>query len=313
MKTIASIGSIVIDLAVTTPRVPITGENILAHSFKMGPGGKGANAATALARAGARALLVGCVGNDDFGRFELAALKEYNVETGAVQIVNAGTAIAVIMVDDNGENTILVVMGASNLLTPELVEQALMPHRDTLNMLLIDFEIPEEAVAAAVRFGKQYNIPTLVDAGPPRTFAPATWKDCTIISPNVLEAATLVGYPVENDDDALRACRDLLAQGPQAVVLKRGAAGSLLVTREETLYVPGFKVNPVDTTGAGDAFTAMLAISYAEGRPLRECVLRGNAAGAIAVTRFGTMPAMPYSSEVEAFLAEHAKEVQISG
>ncbi len=313
MKTIASIGSIVIDLAVTTPRVPITGENILAHSFQMGPGGKGANAATALARAGARALLVGCVGNDDFGRFELAALKQYNVETEAVQIVEAGTAIAVIMVDDNHENTILVVMGASNLLTAERVEQALMPHRDTLDMLLIDFEIPEEAVAAAVQFGKQYHIPTLVDAGPPRTFAPATWKDCTIISPNALEAATLVGYPVENDEDALRACRDLLAQGPQAVVLKRGAAGSLLVTREETLHVPGFKVNAVDTTGAGDAFTATLAISYVEGRPLREAVLRGNAAGAIAVTRFGTMPAMPYQIEVEAFLVERAKEGQISG
>ncbi len=302
MKTIASIGSVVVDLIVSTPRVPITGENLLAHSFKIGPGGKGANAAAAVAKLGARAMLVGCVGNDEFGRLELSSLERYGVNTRAVQKVDADTAVAIIMVNDEHENTILVVLGASNLLTAARVEQSLAPYWGTLDLIIVDFEIPEEAVAAAVRLGYEHQVPVLVDAGPPRPYEPETWGHATILSPNASEASEMVGYPVETDEASLRAARDLLAKGPSSVVLKRGAAGALLVSRDETLMVPGFKVEAVDTTGAGDAFTAMLALSVTEGRPLREAVLRGNAAGALAVTRWGTMPAMPDRAEVESFL-----------
>ncbi len=306
MITIASVGSIVVDLAVSTPRVPLTGENFVAHSLHIGPGGKGANAAAAIAKLGARSLLVGKVGDDDFGRLELKALNAESVDTSCVGIdLNVQTSTAVIMVNDQHENTILVIMGANNAVDEQYIIQALTPQASTLNAIIVDFEIPESAVAATVRFGKEHHIPVIVDAGPPRQFDPATWRDATILSPNEHEAAAMVGYAVDTDEAAERAARQLLAYGPRAVVLKRGAAGALLMTADETFGLPVFPVEALDTTGAGDAFTAMFTLAMLEGKPLREALRWGSAAGALATTRVGTMPALPTRADVETFLAAH--------
>ena len=302
---IAIVGSIIADLAVRTPRVPDVGENILAQSFTVGPGGKGANAAVAVARSGAEAVLVGCVGDDDFGRMELTRLRQEGVDVAGVTVdPQAATGVAIILVDAQGENTILVVNGANDHVDAAAVSRALEPHRPTLDGILINFEIPEPAVAAAVRFGQDLRIPTVVDAGPPRAYAPPTWADCTILTPNTLETATLVGYPIHDEPAARQAARQLLAAGPQAVVLKLGARGALLLTRDVEVHVPAFPVEVVDTTGAGDAFSGTLAVATAEGLPLEEAVRRANAAGALTVTRFGTLPAMPTRQEVDLFLAD---------
>ncbi len=304
MPTIAVVGSIITDLAVFTPRLPRRGENILAHRLQIGPGGKGANAAVAATRLGAQTILVGRVGDDDFGHNELAALRAEGVDTDAVGIdPEAQTGVAFIMVDDEGENTILVVIGANNRLLPEHVEAGLAPHWDRLDAMLVNFEVPEATVAAAIRAAHAHGVPVVVDAGPPRPYGPDVWGQATVISPNALEAATLVGHPVEDDAGAEAAARELLAAGPQAVVLKRGAAGALLATREGIERIPSFPVDVVDTTGAGDAFSGALVVAMAEGKPLPEAVRFANAAGALAVTRAGTMPAMPTRADVEAFLA----------
>lgn len=304
MPTIAVVGSIITDLAVTTPRLPARGENILAHRLQIGPGGKGANAAVAAARLGARAVLVGRIGDDDFGRQELAALRAAGVDTSAVSIdPTAQTGAAIILIDDTGENTILVVIGANDTLTPAHVEAGLAPHWDALDAILINFEVPAAAVAAAVRGAQIHGVPSIIDAGPPRAWGPEIWGNATVISPNELEAATLVGFPIANDADAEMAARLLLAAGPQAVVLKRGAAGALLVTGALLQHFPSFRVDVVDTTGAGDAFSAALTVSLAEGKALAETVRFANAAGALAVTRLGTLPAMPTRAETEALLA----------
>jgi ribokinase len=305
MTKIAVIGSLIVDLAVRTPRVPRLGENLLADSFAIGPGGKGANAAVAVARAGAETVLVGCVGDDDFGRMELGHLRQAGVDVGAVGVdPQAATAVAFIMIDAEGENTILVINAANDRLSAEAVRRALEAQRGTLDGILINFEIPEAAVAAGVRWGKDQGVPVIVDAGPPRPYVQATWAGCTILSPNTLETATLVGYPIHDDATAEQAARQLLAAGPQAVVLKRGARGALLLTADQELLVPAFPVAVVDTTGAGDAFSGTLAVAVAEGLPLEQAVRRANAAGALTVTRLGSMPAMPTRREVDAFLAE---------
>ncbi len=307
MISIASIGSIVVDLAVSTPRVPLTGENFVAHSLHIGPGGKGANAAAAIAKLGAHSLLIGKVGDDDFGRLELDALKRAGVDISSVGIdASVQTSTAIILVNDQSENTILVIMGANDAVSAAFIESALRPQAATLNAIIVDFEIPESAVAAVVRFGKAHNIPVIVDAGPPRQFDPATWRDAAVLSPNEHEAAAMVGYPVDTDEAARRAARQLLDQGPKAVLLKRGAAGALLMTAEETFALPAFAVDARDTTGAGDAFTAMFTVAMIEGKPLREAMRWGSAAGALATTRVGAMPALPDRAEVEAFLAAQA-------
>lgn len=308
MHAVAAVGSIMTDLAVFTPRLPQRGENLLAHRLQIGPGGKGANAAAAAVRLGARAVLVGAVGDDHFGREDLAALRREGVVADGVTIDReTSTGAAVILIDATGENTILVIIGANERLTPGMVESALAPHWATLDALLVNFEVPQEAVAAAVRGASGRGIPVLVDAGPPRTFPPEVWAAATVLSPNELEAATLTGRPMEDTAQAEAIARALLDAGPQAVVLKRGAAGALVATRDEVRHVPGFRVPVVDTTGAGDAFSAALLVAMAEGRDLMAAVRFASAAGALAVTRPGTLPAMPTRTEVEAFLAQRAE------
>jgi len=306
MTKIAIIGSIITDLTVLTPRVPERGENILAKRLQIGPGGKGANAAVAVARMGVESILIGRIGDDNFGSEELAALRAEGVNTDFVGIdpeVQTGTAV--VMVDDEGENTILVIIGANDRLTPEYVEAGLAPHWGDLDALLINFEVPEESVAAAIHAAHARGVPCVVDAGPPREFGADVWGEATVISPNALEAATLVGHPVESDVEVEDAAWELLAAGPQAVVLKRGSAGALLATSEGITHVPSFRVNALDTTGAGDAFSGALVVAIAEGKPLQEAVRIANAAGAITVTRVGTLSAMPARDEIEDFLAQH--------
>ncbi len=309
MKQIAVIGSIVIDLAVKTPHLPTRGETLLADNLKIGPGGKGANAAVAVQRAGGTAVLLGCIGDDDFGRMEMAALREEGVDVEAVAThPEASTGVGIAMIDADGENTILGVLGANDYLSADDVTQALALHRDTLDGILVNFEVPEPAVAAAVQLGIDYGIPVIVDAGPARPYTPDTWRDCTILTPNEQETETLVGYPVSDDATAERAARELLGMGPGAVVLHRGAHGALLVTPDDTIHIPSFSVDVVDTTGAGDAFSGALSVAVAEGLPLVDAIRRANAAGALAVTRLGTLPIMPTRQEVNTFLERQSEE-----
>lgn len=302
MTTVAVVGSIITDVAVLTPRLPRRGENLLAHRLQIAPGGKGANAAVAAARLGARAILVGRVGADYFGRQELDALRDEHVDITAVGVdPEAPTGTAIILVDDEGENTILVVLGANARVTPAQVAAGLGAHWAALNALLVNFEIPAAAAAVAVEEASSRGIPVIVDAGPPRPYGPEVWGRADVISPNELELATLVGHPV-NEQDQVSAARELLAAGPRAVVLKRGARGALVVTRDHAYAVPAFPVPVVDTTGAGDAFSGALAVALAEGKTLPDAVRFANAAGALATTRVGTLQVMPRRSEVEDLL-----------
>ena len=304
MKTvIATVGSIIFDLAVTTPRVPQRGENILGHSLKMGPGGKGANASAAVAKLGASSFLIGSIGDDSFGRMELAALKKAGVNVEGVMIDrDRSTGIAIIMIDDQGENTILVALGANASLTAEAAKTALAPLENKLDALLVNFEIPEPVVSAMIETGKDWGIPVVVDAGPPRSYSSETWKGATVVSPNRLEAEFLVGHPIEGEEQLRQSAAEILNLGPEAVVIKRGSEGALVCTSDELFNIPAFPVKPVDTTGAGDAFTGALTVGLAEGMGLREAVRFGSAAGAITVTRLGTLPVLPTRREVEDFL-----------
>ena len=250
-------------------------------------------------------MLLGCIGDDDFGRMEMAALQAEGVDVDAVTIhPEASTGVGIAMIDADGENTILGVLGANDYLSPDDVTQALALHQDTLDGILVNFEVPEPAVAVAVQMGVDYGVPVIVDAGPARPYTPETWRNCTILTPNEQETETLVGYPISDDATAERAARELLGMGPSAVVLHRGAHGALLVTPDDTIHIPSFSVDVVDTTGAGDAFSGALSVAVAEGLPLMDAVRRANAAGALAVTRLGTLPIMPTRQEVDAFLED---------
>jgi ribokinase len=171
-----------------------------------------------------------------------------------------------------------------------------------VDAVMVNFEIPEETVRAVVEAGHARGVPVIVDAGPPRHYAPETWCHASVLSPNRLETETLVGHALPDDAGLERAAQELLARGPAAIVLKLGARGALACTAAGNQWVPGYHVPVVDTTGAGDAFTAGLALALAEGRPLGEAVRFANAAGAVAVTRLGALSAMPTRQEVAALM-----------
>ena len=278
------------------------------RDFKMGAGGKGANAATAIVRMGGQALMVGCLGDDNLGEFELNALQAEGIDATAVALIpGASTDVVCVMVLDGGQNAVVAVIRTNLLLTGSAVAAALRPHWGTLDAILVNFECSQSAVAEATRLGRAHSIPVVVDAGPVRDYKPEVWRCATVLSPNVQEALILAGVEASRqpeDHTILHVARELLAAGPGALVVKLGDKGALLLTEKDELLVPAFPVEAVDTTGAGDAFTAALTLAIAQGTPLPEAIYRANAAGALATTRFGTMEAMPTQAEIDAFLSK---------
>jgi ribokinase len=307
MTKIAVVGSLTVDMALRTPRVPRPGDNVYGDDFRMGAGGKGANAATAIVRLGGEALMIGCLGDDNLGQFELTALQAEGIDATAVVIVpGASTDVVCVMVLDGGQNAVLAIIRTNLLLTGSAVAAALHPHWGTLDAILVNFECSRSAVAEAARLGKAHSIPVVVDAGPVRDYGAEVWSGATVLSPNVQEALTLAGVEATGppDDHTLRsAARQLLAAGPGAVVVKLGDKGALLLTEKDELLIPAFPVEAVDTTGAGDAFTAALTLALTEGTALPEAIYRANAAGALATTRFGAREAMPTQAEIDEFLS----------
>lgn len=308
MTKIAVVGSLSVDIAVQAPRVPRKGENLYGRDFRMGAGGKGANAATAIVRMGGDCLLVGCIGDDQLGNLELTTLQVEGVDTSAVVIVpGAPTDVVLVIVVDDGRNAVLAISQTNRLLTGPAVTAALRPHGLTLDGILINFECSPSAIVAAVRLGQEYEIPVVVDAGPVCQYDPTVWSGTTILSPNVQETLALAGVTATDspDDHSVReAARKLLAAGPEAVVVKMGGKGALLLTPEEELLVPAFSVAPVDTTGAGDAFSAALTLAFVHGAELPAAIRYANAAGALATTRFGALEAMPTAADLEKFLSD---------
>ncbi len=306
MTRIAVVGSLTVDMALQTPCVPRPGDNVYGHDFRMGAGGKGANAATAIVRMGGEALMIGCLGDDSLGELELTALRAEGVDATAVAIVpGASTDVVCVMVLDGGQNAVVAVIRTNLLLTGPVVAAALHPRWGTLDAILVNFECSESAVAEATRLGNLHGIPVVVDAGPIRDYGPQVWCGATVLSPNVQEALTLAGLEAipQPDDYTIRGvAHELLAAGPGAVVVKLGAKGALLLTPEDELLIPAFPVEAVDTTGAGDAFTAALTLALARGTLLPDAVYLANAAGALATTRFGAREAMPTQAEIDRFL-----------
>lgn len=308
------VGSLVVDMAMRTPRLPHRGDNIQALDFHIGAGGKGGNAAVAITRLGGEALVVGCVGDDRLGRFQIEALQAEGVDVSGITVVaGAHTAVAFVLVEENGQNAVLVANRTNELLTGQLVRSALAPHWSSLAALLVNFECAPDAVKTAIELGREHQIPVFVDPAPAQPYDATVWGGATVLIPNRSEAAALVGFELEDDTDIRGAARRLRAAGPAAVVLKLGSDGAYLLTADEDAFIQALAVDAIDTTGAGDAFTAAVIAASIEGCPWTAVIRFANAAGALATTRFGASVAMPTRHEVEALMARsHPQPPQTS-
>jgi ribokinase len=302
------VGSINMDLVVRLERLPRPGETLPGRDLRTSPGGKGANQAVAAARLGARVTMIGRVGDDRFGPRLSEALAAEGVSTEHVLVTEqCPSGAAVIGVEDSGQNAIMLVAGANGRLTPEDVCAREDVFR-TADVVLLQLEVTMETVEAAAMLARRHGVPVVLDPAPvPRGPLPRALGEVDVLTPNQTEAEGLTGAPVATAAEAERAARSLRDRGAKQVVVKLGEAGALLCDRDgRTALVPAERVDVVDTTAAGDAFTAALAIGLCRGLSLPEAVRLGCAAGTLATTRPGAQPAMPTGEEVERFLARSA-------
>jgi ribokinase len=307
---IAVIGSNMVDLVTYVNRMPIRGETVEAASFEMGHGGKGANQAVAAAKLGASVVMVTKVGDDMFADNTIRNLASFGVETKHVQRVRGrSSGVAPIMVEPSGENSILIVKGANNDLSPEDIERA-ADDLKTCDLILLQLEVPLETVYAAIAFGKQHGVKTLLNPAPATPELDAEKiRDVSFLIPNETELAILTGLPFQTDDEIAMAARTLMAKGVGTVIVTMGARGALLLTPTETKAIAPISVTPVDTTGAGDAFVGSFSRYFAAGLSLEAALDKAVRYAADSVTRRGTQKAYALEAEFDAFCAGLPKPI----
>lgn len=303
--TLIVFGSINIDLVATAPRLPVAGETLLGHDFFNAPGGKGANQAVASAQLGIPTYMVGRVGADSFGVELVNSLQASGVQTENVFLdKTVSSGVAMITVDVKGENQIIVIPGANGRVNHEDVER-LSPLLTEATALLLQFEIPIPAVIAAAKSAREAGVTVILDPAPVQSHLPdELYSLVDIITPNQLEAAQLVGFPVDGEESATKAAAVLRQRGVKNAIVKLGAKGVLCGTLEETFFIPAFDVHTVDTTAAGDAFNGGLAAALHEGLSLRQAVVWGAAAGALTATKLGAQPSLPNRLTFDEFLKQ---------
>ncbi|WP_435924360.1 ribokinase [Paenibacillus sp. DYY-L-2] len=289
MAKIVVVGSSSIDLVVTSSKRPGAGETVLGESFKTVPGGKGANQAVAAARLGASVTMIGRVGDDSFGQDILNNFKSNGVSTDYVEPVThmeSGTAHIILA---EGDNSIVVVKAANNEVSPEYIDRSINAFEGA-DMVLIQQEIPEETVTHVSRICRKNGIPLLLNPAPARALDDEVIENAAYITPNEHEANIL--FPGLHVSEALR-------KYPNKLFVTEGSRGVRYFDGNEEVLVPAYKVEAVDTTGAGDTFNAAFAVALAEGKPVRESVRFANRAASLSVTKFGAQGGMPTREEVE--------------
>jgi ribokinase len=298
---IVVVGSSNTDLVVKSPRIPAVGETVLGGDFIMVPGGKGANQAVAAAKLGARVQLVARLGHDAFGRHSLENFAAVGLDTTYVtSMPDTPSGVALITVDDEGNNAIVVAPGANAGLGCEDVRRAEADIRSA-DAVVAQLEVPLDAVECAARLAHDARVPFILDPAPARRLSPELLARVDVLTPNESEARILTGIEVTDVDSAGRAARELLTLGVKAVIVKMGARGCLLATNAVAEFIPAFEVEVVDTTAAGDAFTGSLAVGLAQGQSLRDAAVFATRVAALSVTKRGAQPSMPTLREVEAF------------
>lgn len=303
---IVVIGSLNMDMVVRTNRSPDAGETLIGQAFALSPGGKGANQAVAAARLGAEVSMIGRVGKDTFGSEMLEIIRNEGIHIEHISVSeHQATGVASIIIEEDGENRIIVVPGANIELTVEdiqALEAVISQTKIIVLQLEMDLAMSEQAIAIAHRKG----IPVILNPAPARVLKDEMLAQVSYLTPNETEAGILSGMTVDSAETAEQAARILLQKGVQNVIVTLGSKGALIVNAEGAKAVPGFPVKAVDTVAAGDSFNGALAQQLVLGKTLEEAVSFANAVGALAVGKEGAIPSLPQLSEVEQFLKRNS-------
>ncbi len=299
---LAVLGSINADHILNLAHFPRPGETVIGKQYQVAFGGKGANQAVAAGRSGADIAFIACVGQDDIGdriRKQLAADRIDVAPVAAVE--GESTGVALIFVNGEGENTIGIYAGANAALTPERVAQHQQVIADA-DALLMQLESPLDSVLAAARIAHQNQTRVILNPAPATALSDELLSLVDMITPNETEAQILTGVAVKTDEDAAKAAAVLHAKGIDSVLITLGSRGVWLSEQGNGQRIPGFRVEAVDTIAAGDTFNGALITALLEKKPMPESVRFAHAAAAIAVTRHGAQPSVPWREEIDSFL-----------
>lgn len=303
VKKIVICGSLNMDLVSVSPRIPVRGETIMGSRYLQEPGGKGANQAYGAAKLGGHAAMFGRVGNDEFGKEMRENLQHIGCNVDGVQAIDGTSGVALIMVSETGENSIVVVPGANMAYLPTHIHAADFDHA---GVALLQLEIPLETTEAAAIAAHQAGAITVLDPAP----APASplsaelLRAVDVLTPNETEAALLAGSTPGRmaPRDALEIGRSLQQLGPKNVIVTLGDQGAVLIEPNSATLIHTPKITAVDSTAAGDTFNAALAVALCEGLALKEACRFANHAAALSVSRMGAQASVPTRKEVDDFL-----------
>jgi ribokinase len=304
MRPILVVGSLNMDLVARCQRLPAKGQTVFGQDFFTAAGGKGANQAVAAARLGARVAMAGCVGADAFGDALTAGLHDAGIATDTVVPVGRPTGTALITIDAEGANTIVVISGANAACDTALVDRALASIGGP-GILLLQNEIPADATAHAIRVAQASDWCVMLNPAPAGALAGELLPLIDIVAPNETEAASIAGLPVSGRAGALAAARHLVSRGARSVLITLGGDGALYCDATRCLHCPAVAVQAVDTTAAGDGYIGALGAALAEGRALPESLGFAAAAAALSVTRLGAQPSLASRAELADFIARH--------
>lgn len=307
MKTAGNLvvlGSINADHILDLETFPTPGETVTGNQYQVAFGGKGANQAVAAGRSGANIAFIACTGDDDTGERVRKQLASDNIDIAPVSVVaGESTGVALIFVNAEGENVIGIHAGANAALTTERVEaqRGIIAGAEAL---LMQLESPVESVLAAAKIAHENHTSVVLNPAPARVLSDELLALVDIITPNETEAEKLTGIRVENDDDAARAALALHEKGIGTVIITLGSRGVWASVNGEGRRVPGFKVKAIDTIAAGDTFNGALVTALLEGKAMDDAIRFAHAAAAIAVTRKGAQPSVPWRKEIDEFLSQ---------
>lgn len=295
------VGSLNMDLVTRAPRLPRAGETLAGQSFVTVPGGKGANQAVAAARLGASVAMVGCVGDDAYGEQLRTALLAEGIDCQAVtRIDGESTGVALIVVDDSSQNAIVIVAGGNGHVTASVVDSfdALLSGAE---VIICQLEVPLDTVGHVLKRGHELGKTVILNPAPASGPLPAEWFAwIDYLIPNESEATALTGLPVDSTASADAAASALLKAGVSKVIVTLGEQGALFASPSRSEHFPAPKVQPVDTTAAGDTFVGGFAAALADGKSESDAIRFGQVAAALSVTRSGAQPSIPTFAEVQA-------------
>ncbi|GAB4438239.1 MAG: ribokinase [Anaerolineae bacterium] len=302
---ITVVGSFLVGMTLRTSHMPVFGETLIGSDFDMGPGGKGSNQAVGVARLGADACFAGIIGADKLGEIATDLYAAEGVNTQYLrQSHHVPTGAGFIILNHAGENGIIIDIGSNRLVDAAFVD-SVEAQIAASQVVMSVLELPVEAAARAMELGRKHGVTTILNPAPAQPLDPGIFQFIDILTPNETELRILLGLSPTDPTPTPELARQLQAYGVGTLVVTMGERGAMILAGDAATHVPGLPVDTVDTTGAGDAFNAGLAVALAEGRPLPEAVRYANCAGAIACTQLGVIPALGHRPQVDALFGRH--------